>query len=144
MKYDFADGKYTVINTDGTLTALRNGEPWDRDLIGDNLVYWMLVKVNEQADRIDQLEWENKGIEEWRDEYLRVKAELDSSKTRVANAGTPPRNIDNDTISKLHGVVRKTLKFHKLTEVGDAVVESDLIYGMLGVLSYTQLKRLDV
>lgn len=39
----FADGKYTVINDNGKLTALRNGEPWDRDLVGDNLVYWMLT-----------------------------------------------------------------------------------------------------
>jgi hypothetical protein len=39
----FADGKYTVIFDAGKLTALRNGEPWDRDLVGDNLVYWMLT-----------------------------------------------------------------------------------------------------
>lgn len=39
----FADGKYTVINDNGKLTALRNGEPWARDLVGDNLVYWMLT-----------------------------------------------------------------------------------------------------
>ena len=30
---------------------LRNGEPWGRDLIGDNLVYWMLVEV----DRLKQV-----------------------------------------------------------------------------------------
>lgn len=42
-KMDFADGKYTVINDNGKLTALRHGEPWGRDLVGDNLVYWMLV-----------------------------------------------------------------------------------------------------
>lgn len=54
MKHDFADGKYTVINDNGKLTALRNGEPWGRDLVGDNLVYWMLVKVNEQAEAIAQ------------------------------------------------------------------------------------------
>lgn len=40
---DFADGKYTVVNDNGRLSALRNGEPWDRSLVGDNLVYWMLV-----------------------------------------------------------------------------------------------------
>lgn len=40
-----ADGKYTVINDNGKLTALRNGEPWARDLIGDNLVYWMMVEI---------------------------------------------------------------------------------------------------
>ena len=40
-----ADGKYTVINDKGKLTALRNGEPWGRDLAGDNLVYWMMVEI---------------------------------------------------------------------------------------------------
>ena len=42
-KMDFNDGKYTVINDNGKLTALRYGEPWDRNLTGDNLVYWMLT-----------------------------------------------------------------------------------------------------
>ena len=41
------DGKYTVTNDNGRLTALRNGEPWDRDLVGDNLVYWMMVRIQE-------------------------------------------------------------------------------------------------
>ena len=31
----FADGKYVVIHNNGLLTALRNGEPWNRDLTGD-------------------------------------------------------------------------------------------------------------
>lgn len=42
-RMDFADGKYTVINENGKLTALRHGEPWGRDLTGDNLIYWMLM-----------------------------------------------------------------------------------------------------
>ena len=47
----FADGKYVVICNNGLLTALRNGEPWDRDLIGDNLVYWMFVEAKKlEAD----------------------------------------------------------------------------------------------
>lgn len=46
MRHDFCDGKYTVINDNGILTALRHGEPWGRDLVGDNLVYWMLVEVD--------------------------------------------------------------------------------------------------
>jgi hypothetical protein len=44
-QHTFADGKYTVINDNGNLTALRHGEPWTRDFTGDNLVYWMLVEV---------------------------------------------------------------------------------------------------
>lgn len=39
-----ADGKYTVTNDRGKLSATRHGEPW-RDLTGDNLVYWMLVEI---------------------------------------------------------------------------------------------------
>lgn len=46
VKHDFADGKYTVINDNGILIALRYGEPWGRDLVGDNLVYWMLCEVD--------------------------------------------------------------------------------------------------
>lgn len=42
-----SDGKYTVINDAGKLTALRNGEPWGRDLVGDNLIYWMFVRIRE-------------------------------------------------------------------------------------------------
>ena len=54
-KMDFADGKYTVINDNGKLTALRHGEPWGRDLVGDNLVYWMLMdslRLKEQRDAL--------------------------------------------------------------------------------------------
>lgn len=54
MKHDFADGKYTVINDNGVLKALRNGEEW-RDLTGDNLIYWMLCAV-------DQLKTENAAL----------------------------------------------------------------------------------
>lgn len=46
MQHSFNDGKYTLYNDNGKLTAFRNGEPWDRDLTGDNLIYWMLVEVD--------------------------------------------------------------------------------------------------
>ena len=46
VRHDFADGKYTVINDNGKLTALRYGEPWKRDLTGNNLIYWMLCEVD--------------------------------------------------------------------------------------------------
>lgn len=55
MKHDFADGKYTVINDNGKLTALRNGEPWGRDLCGDNLIYWMLVDFDAMKEQRDEL-----------------------------------------------------------------------------------------
>lgn len=46
-QHTFANGKYTIINDNGKLTSLRYGEPWDRDLTGDSLVYWMLVEVDQ-------------------------------------------------------------------------------------------------
>lgn len=39
------DGKYTVINDHGKLTAERHGEPWQINLTGNNLVYWMMVEI---------------------------------------------------------------------------------------------------
>jgi hypothetical protein len=54
-RMDFAGGKYTLINDNGTLSALRHGEPWDREFIGDNLVYWMLVDALALKAQIDIL-----------------------------------------------------------------------------------------
>jgi hypothetical protein len=68
MQHDFADGKYTVINDNGKLTALRYGEPWARDLTGDNLIYSMLVEVDRLKQELKQelflrsLEIGNKGV----------------------------------------------------------------------------------
>lgn len=55
MQHDFADGKYTVINDNGRLAALRHGEHWDRDLCGDNLIYWMLVDYDKMKEQRDEL-----------------------------------------------------------------------------------------
>ena len=49
------DGKYTVVLEDGNLHALRYGEPWGRDLAGDNLVYWLAVELAEARAQIDTL-----------------------------------------------------------------------------------------
>ena len=64
-KMDFADGKYTVINDNGKLTALRHGEPWDRDLVGDNLVYCMLVDSIRLVTQRDALLEALKEIQDW-------------------------------------------------------------------------------
>lgn len=49
------DGKYSVVmGTNGSLKALRYGEPW-RDLTGDNLVYWLAVELREARLRIEEL-----------------------------------------------------------------------------------------
>ena len=49
-----ADGKYTVINDNGALTALRYGEPW-RDLAGDNLLYCLFVELEMTRKERDAL-----------------------------------------------------------------------------------------
>lgn len=52
---EFADGKYTVKYDNGHLTALRYGEPWQRDLTGDKLVYHMLVAAMSLTQQRDAL-----------------------------------------------------------------------------------------
>ena len=80
MKHDFANGKYTVIHTNGKLTALRNGEPWVRALFGDNLVYWMLVEVD------------------------RLKQELAASQSELASKRVA---LTDDDIRKAGGIVHR-------------------------------------
>jgi len=53
-RIDLNDGKYSVINDDGRLTALRHGEPW-RNLSGDNLIYWMFVEIVSLKAEIAQM-----------------------------------------------------------------------------------------
>lgn len=70
---DFADGKYTVINENGKLTALRYGESWGRDLTGDNLIYWMLVEAIRLKEERDALaEWKRQA--EWIDKPFKAEA----------------------------------------------------------------------
>ena len=54
MRHDFEDGKYTVINDNGNLVALRHGEQW-RDLNGDKLVCSMLLEVDALKAQRDEL-----------------------------------------------------------------------------------------
>lgn len=66
IKRDFADGKYTLIREpDGRMYALRYDEYW-RNLVGDNLIYYMLM-------RITDLEEENRKLHtELMEEVMRV------------------------------------------------------------------------
>lgn len=41
------DGKYTLINDSGKMTALRHGEPWNRDINGDKLIYAMFARIQQ-------------------------------------------------------------------------------------------------
>lgn len=47
LKVEVHGGKYTVIqHANGRLAALRYGEAW-RDCVGDNLIYWLAVELDE-------------------------------------------------------------------------------------------------
>lgn len=52
-KINLCEGKYTLINDNGKLTALRYGECWDRDLTGDNLVYSLFVEAIRMREELD-------------------------------------------------------------------------------------------
>lgn len=45
MRVDVADGKYTYLFKNGEASALRYGEPWDRDVTGDKFVYCLASEV---------------------------------------------------------------------------------------------------
>lgn len=51
-RIDLDGGKYTVINDNGKLSALRHGQPW-QDLSGNNLVYWMMVEIEQLRARLN-------------------------------------------------------------------------------------------
>lgn len=56
MKHNFYGGKYTVEFDEqtGALSALRYGEPWQRDLAGDKLLLSMLQAVDAERDLLDR------------------------------------------------------------------------------------------
>lgn len=81
---DFNDGKYTVISDNGRLTALRNGEPWNRDITGDNLIYWMLV------------------------EAIRLKEERDASAAKLKEQeGQEPVRLTRESVARAIWGVRR-------------------------------------
>lgn len=50
------NGKYRVLfNLQDGLRALRYDQPW-RDCVGDNLIYWLAVELNEAREKIKKLE----------------------------------------------------------------------------------------
>lgn len=97
MKYDFEDGKYTVSFDNGNLTALRNGEPWGRDLVGDKLVYAMLAEVTRLAALNAELS----------EKLVDTEADLQSRRVQL--------NFDRDIIDGLK------------TQLAEATRQADLI-----------------
>lgn len=77
MRHDFCDGKYTVINDNGILSALRHGKPWGRDLVGDNLVYWMLVEVDRLKTQNAELLEALRGLEPYLDAIVCYASTMD-------------------------------------------------------------------
>ncbi len=45
------NGMRTVIIDHDNIAVVRDGEPWGRDLVGDNLTYWMFEAAQLQAQR---------------------------------------------------------------------------------------------
>ncbi len=61
MNVTVADGKYTVVvpeHPNEHLRALRYGEPW-RDCVGDNLIYFLAVELDEARKQIESLKQDN-------------------------------------------------------------------------------------
>lgn len=65
------DGKYTVIYDETNSfpeKCLRYGEDW-RDLVGDNLIFYLCNKIKELKEKIDELENEIEDLNEELDYY---------------------------------------------------------------------------
>ena len=58
MKISLDNGKYEVVLSENgsSFEAFRYGELW-RDLVGDNLIYYMFLKILEQEEEIRRLRW---------------------------------------------------------------------------------------
>ena len=58
-----ADGKYTIVYDEDNrfpVRCLRHGEEW-RDLTGDNLIFWLCVKIAELEETIAKQNKTTKG-----------------------------------------------------------------------------------
>lgn len=88
-RMEFGGGKYTVINDNGRLSALRNGEPWERNLVGDNLIYWMLVDALQVSQKRDALAAELASVPKEAVERLLTEA-MDQAARNGANSVSMP------------------------------------------------------
>lgn len=46
------DRKYETHNNNGRLTVLRNGQPWERNLIGDGYVLSLVQRIEELEEQM--------------------------------------------------------------------------------------------
>lgn len=61
--------------------------------------------IEKLENKIDQLEWENKGIAEWRDEYVKMKEQRDEYRVKY-----------NETYSALDDCARENIKLRDLDQ----------------------------
>jgi hypothetical protein len=55
-RLDLENGKYTIINDGGKLSALRYGQPWrGPDLIGDGLVGALFTELHQARAKLDEV-----------------------------------------------------------------------------------------
>ena len=98
----FCDGKYTVTSDNGALYAHRHGEPWNRDLTGDNLVYWMLVDALALKQERDELAESERSCREDNQKFLAeidaLKAEVGALKAERDAFAAALREIDRDKV----------------------------------------------
>lgn len=57
------DGKYAITYIDGKAVCQRNGEPWDRDVSGDKLIYCLVAEVETLREQVSTLTERLEGFE---------------------------------------------------------------------------------
>lgn len=109
----FCDGKYTVTSDGGALYAHRHGEPWNRDLTGDNLVYWMLVDALALKQDRDELAESERSCREDNQEFL---AEIDALKAEVGALKVERDELSNTVFSAVNSLAESRIILTMLLE----------------------------
>jgi len=131
-------GKYTVIfnSSPYRFEALRHGEPWNRDLVGDNLVYWLAVELDEARK---QMKGEPaSGLAAARaklQEIVRTEGE-DAGVIYLSNEAVMDPVPDSDA---------KVYRNRYFSPLGDALMElHELLEGEPAVLTFTDAEKVEV
>lgn len=109
----FCDGKYTVTSANGALYAHRHGEPWNRDLTGDNLVYWMLVGALALKQERDELAESERSCREDNQKFL---AEIDALKAEVGALKVERDELSNTVFSAVNSLAESRIILTMLLE----------------------------
>lgn len=109
----FCDGEYTVTSDNGALYAHRHGEPWNRDLTGDNLVYWMLVDALALKQERDELAESERSCREDNQKFL---AEIDALKAEVGALKVERDELSNTVFSAVNSLAESRIILTMLLE----------------------------